>query len=96
MTAKISVPPPPADFSLPARIVPDVTVVVEHFPHIGQKIKLGWGSTELQKYLNSIIFDERGTRRGFPVHVASALLRIHHHHGKLLPEDASGWNGVVS
>jgi len=88
VTLKISIPKPPPAPTLPADIAPDVAVIREKFPRIGNKIALLWGSAELQKFLNELIFDARGDRQGFPPATAEVLLRIHRYHGNLLvPED---------
>jgi hypothetical protein len=93
MTLKISIPkalPPP---ELPAWILPDVAIIREKYPRIGEKISLLWGSIELQKYLNNLIFDERGDREGFPPSTAAAILRILKDHGKLVAvDDGDVWN----
>jgi hypothetical protein len=46
-----------------------------------------WGYVELQKYLSTIILDERGGRLGFPKPVLAALMEIHGRHAKIVPED---------
>jgi len=43
-----------------------------------------WGYDELQKYLSTIILDERGGRLGFPAPVLAALLEIHMRHAKIV------------
>jgi hypothetical protein len=97
MTLKISVPKPPPAPTLPADIAPDVAVIQEKYPRIGNRIALLWGSAELQKFLNELIFDARGDRQGFPPDAAEILLRIHRYHGKLVPEDERyAWNKVIS
>ena len=82
---------------MPADIAPDVAVIQEKFPRIGNRIALLWGSAELQKFLNELIFDARGDRQGFPPATAEVLLRIHRYHGKVVPEDdKNAWNKVIS
>ena len=88
MKLKISVPKAPLPpVELPAAVLPDVSIIRQQHPKIGDKITLLWGSAALQKYLNDLIFDERGDREGFPKSSASALLRIFKEHGKLVSED---------
>ena len=87
VTLKISVPQSRPAPALPTDIAPDVALILEHYPGIGEKIRQTWGSIELQRYLTRIIIDERGGRQGFPPPVASAMLRIYTDHSKLVPED---------
>jgi hypothetical protein len=84
---KISIPKPLPHPELPANVQPDVSLVREHYPKIGERILLLWGSAELQKYLNDLIFDERGDRAGFPTPIAVAIMRLLKEHGKLVSED---------
>jgi hypothetical protein len=63
--------------TLPADIAQEVALIQEQYPRISEKINQLWGSPELRVFLDSILFDERGDRHGFPATVASALLRIH-------------------
>lgn len=96
MTLKISIPKPPPAPVLPTEMTSDVAFILEKHPRIGNKIALMWGSVELQKYLNDIIFDARGDRQGFPPATAEVLLRIHRYHGTLVPEDDKHvWNKVI-
>src|SRR5271169_5693427 len=96
MSLKIAVPKPRPKLTFPADTAPDVLLVVDRFPRIGDKIKLMWGSVELHKYLNGIIVDERGDRQGFPPQIGTALLRIYREHSKLLPDnDNNAWNKVL-
>ena len=97
MVLKISVPKPRPAPPLPADIAPDIAVIQERFPRIGNKITLMWNSAELQKFLNELIFDARGDRQGFPPDIAEILMRIHRYHGQLIPEDDKHvWNKVIS
>jgi len=66
--------------TIPPDVAQDISVIQEQFPRISEKIVQLWGSSELRVFLDSILFDERGNRVGFPSVVASALLRIHKNH----------------
>ncbi|MGA7594463.1 MAG: hypothetical protein WCA64_04625 [Gallionella sp.] len=68
----------------PAKIAAEVLLLIEKFPHVGNRIDLLWGTVDLQDYLNTLIVDERSGRKGFPHLVAGALLRIHTEHYKLI------------
>jgi len=61
-------------------------LIQEHFPKIGEKISLMWGTVGLQDYLSKTIFDERGGRQGFPMPVVSAMMRLYEYHSSLVPE----------
>ena len=75
----------------------DISLILEHFPNIGQKINQLWGSDDLHNYLGSVIFDERGGRQGFPENIASALFRIYEGHKSLFPEKSGGdiWDVIL-
>jgi hypothetical protein len=88
MDIKISVPraPPPAP-EMPPGFPPHLSIIWEQYPRIGEKISLMWGYVELQKYLGTIILDERGGRLGFPKPVLTALLEVHGRHANMVQED---------
>lgn len=75
----------------------DISLVHELYPRIGEKLKQLWGSGELNHYLNSIIFDDRGGRQGFPEHVANALFRVYENHRSLVKETKKGdiWDVIL-
>jgi hypothetical protein len=80
-----------------AGIDEDVSLILEQYPKVGEKIQKTWGSAGLHNYLESIIFDERGGRHGFPESVVSALFRIYEGHTTLLPEIKRGdiWDVIL-
>jgi hypothetical protein len=84
---KISVPKPLPKVELPPNVQPDISLVLEHYPKIGTRISLLWGSAELHKYLNDLILDDRGDREGFPPRIAAAIMRLINEHGKLVTDD---------
>jgi len=76
----------------------DIYLMQDQYPHISEKIRqLSWGSIELQHFLTTIIFDERGGRQGFPNAIASALLRIYDAHNKLIRSTNNGdiWDHIL-
>jgi hypothetical protein len=81
----------------PEVIAHDVSLILEHHPNIGKNIKQMWGTVGLHHYLNSVIFDERGGRQGFPEDIASALFRIYEAHKSLVPEKSGGdiWDVIL-
>jgi hypothetical protein len=90
----------PKAFSSPdltKSIAQDVSTIVERYPKIGEKIKQSWGSGDLRNYLNSLIYDERGGRQGFPENIVSALFRVYESHTILYPEIKRGdiWDVIL-
>ncbi|MGA8863571.1 MAG: hypothetical protein WBM09_01070 [Gallionella sp.] len=69
---------------IPAEISAEVLLLIEKFPHVGNRIELMWGTADLQNYLNTLIVEARSGRKGFPHLVAGALLRIHTEHYKVI------------
>ena len=69
---------------IPEVIAAEVLMLIEKYPHVGNRIELLWGTVDLQDYLNTLIVDERSGRKGFPHLVAGAILRIHTEHYKLI------------
>lgn len=82
---------------MPAVLKPDLLVVLQDFPNVGEKIGRLWGTSDLQDYLRTTIFDERGGRHGFPVPVVMAMERIFENHSKLFPQgkDDPFWDGMA-
>ncbi len=54
-----------------------VSQLEQEFPRIVEQITLLWSSPiAAQEYLQSLVFDERGNRHGFPFQVASDLMML--------------------
>jgi hypothetical protein len=51
----------------------------------------------MHTYLNSILFDERGGRQGFPEAVITALFRVYEADRRLVPKASKGdiWDVVL-
>ena len=83
--------------TLPAGIAQDVSLITERHPEIGKNISRLWGSVDLQKYLNTIIFDERGGRHGFSEAIVLALFRINEGHTSLIHAARGGdvWDVIL-
>lgn len=86
MDIKMPAPNSQAAAAMPATLKPDLSLILQSFPNVGEKISALWGSTDLQDYLNKTIFDERGGRQGFPVPIVMALERVFENHSKLFPQ----------
>jgi hypothetical protein len=75
----------------------EIGLIQEHHPKIYDKITQMWGSVDLQNYLDSIIFDQRGGRHGFTDSVGAAIFKIYETHGKLFPPKKTGdvWDVIL-
>ena len=49
----------------------------EKFPRIAQTLCACWGKADCTAYLESLIYDQRGGRQGFPADVGAELLMLH-------------------
>lgn len=57
-----------------------VSALEKGFPRIVEKIVLLWGANDFSDYLNSLMIDERGDRKGFPFDVLEELMFLNHVH----------------
>jgi hypothetical protein len=82
---------------IPAYITHDVSLILDRYPNIGKQITQLWGSVDLNVYLNSLVFDERGSRHGFAEPIASALFRVYEAHRTLVPTKSRGdiWDAIL-
>ncbi len=87
MDIKISVPQARSKIVMPKGFPPHLSVIWEKYPRIGEKITLMWGYVELQEYLGTLIFDERGGRDGFAKPVLAALVEIQRRHAQVLEDN---------
>lgn len=62
---------------------PDPWPIIERaFPRIAKKIRKHWGRRALDNYLAKLVVSDRGSRRGFPLEVLSAILEVARLHGE--------------
>jgi len=54
------------------------------FPRIAATIRNLWGSAKLDRYLEQLLIDDRGSRNGFPPEVVEALLTLSRRHSERL------------
>ena len=87
MMIKIVTPKTLPPKKLPADIDLAVKMINEIYPAVGNRIEKLWGSAALQRYFNSIIIDDRGNRKGFPIYIGTVLLRMHSYHDQLVLEN---------
>jgi hypothetical protein len=85
-------------FVFPPLIANEIYLIRVRHPNIGQKIAALWGTVKMQDYLNSIIFDDRGGRHGFPETTASALFKIQEAHKILFPpgKEKDIWDIIIN
>src|SRR5689334_14559401 len=57
----------------------------ELYPRIVEKIAVLWGSPQLSKYFNELLFDDRGGRAGFPPDIMTELFRLSTFHDSTKP-----------
>jgi len=53
-----------------------VTAAIEQIPRISDRIQQLWGTPECEGYINSLVIDTRGNRKGFPEGVMEELLYL--------------------
>ncbi len=46
------------------------------YPRIVEKIEIMWGTIELDRYLNSLLIDDRGNRAGWPPGVSTTIFSL--------------------
>ena len=56
--------------------------VAQAFRRIAEGIVGVWGSDQFNNYMEKLLIDERGDRKGFPPEVAEALLRLSRMHAE--------------
>lgn len=65
------------------------------FPHIIDKILAGWGTPDLDRYLQSLMIADRPGRQGFPPEVATEIFRlamVHSELGLVQERDRGAWD----
>ncbi len=97
MIDQLSASESPPSFVFPPLIANEIYLIRVRHPNIGRKIAALWGSAQMQDYLNSIIFDDRGGRHGFPETTASALFKIQEAHKILFPpgKEKDIWDIII-
>jgi len=81
-----------------ARLPKDVRpmVLARGFPRIANRIAESWRLVaRCEEYLDTLVVDRRGHRKGFPPEVAQELSNLKGFYAELHPDNHdSGWNGV--
>jgi hypothetical protein len=84
-----------AETAAPARAkepsVSNARAAIEAYPHLLQPLCTLWGHPEFDRYVNRLLVDERGGRKGFSAEVVEELLFLaqlnHHFCPTWLPRD---------
>lgn len=69
----------------------------QRFPHVLEKLTSVWGTPAADPYLQSLMVTDRSDRQGFPMDVASEILRLSMLHDVLRPATLSvkkGWSAI--
>jgi hypothetical protein len=72
-------------------------LILRRHPHIGEKIRALWGSSQCDTFMNDLLNDTRDSaRKGFSEEVALALFRLMQEHEEEFPdkpvEERDIWN----
>lgn len=57
-----------------------VSDIERAFPHITQRLVRDWGKAAVLPYLDSLLVDSRGGRRGFPFEVLQEIMLVREVH----------------
>jgi len=81
--------------NLPAHVRP--TELAVRFPHIANKLARLWHiQDKTSAYFDELMFDRRGSRKGFPADVAFELAVLKGHHDSIVRKARSNaWNDVI-
>jgi hypothetical protein len=67
--------------------------VARQFPHIVNKLAQVWSKpTAVHKFLDSLLFDGRAGRQGFPLDVFTQLARLRSYCAKVYPKKTDAWD----
>ena len=59
-----------------------LTIVEQAFQRIAEGLVGVWGTAQFDDFMQKLLIDERGDRKGFPSEVAEALLRLSRMHAE--------------
>ena len=70
--------------------------LAQRFPRIANSIAESWRQvSRCENYLDTLVVDGRGDRRGFPLAVAMELTKLRNHYSELHPSEGSTWDLVA-
>jgi hypothetical protein len=79
--------------TLPRDIRP--TALLRRYPRIANLVATVWGDPKyLHTYLESLLTDQRGNRRGFPPDVLADLVSLQRYYETAIGNPQGGWNAV--
>ena len=79
--------------SLPQDVHP--VELVRQFPRIANRLRHLWKRVaRCEEYLDALLVDRRGTRKGFPPKIAQELEALREYHVLLYPSGRSPWDHV--
>ena len=79
--------------SLPPHVCP--IELAREFPRIANRLRYLWKQVaRCEEYLDSLLVDRRGTRKGFPEKITQELEALRQYHTSLYPSNRSVWGHV--
>jgi hypothetical protein len=79
--------------ALPYTVRP--TELAQRFPRIANSIAEVWSRVDrCEQYLDSLMVDQRGTRKGFPMAIALEVASLRSYYSELHPRAKSAWDSV--
>jgi hypothetical protein len=79
--------------SLPQEVRP--INLVENFPRIANRLRYLWKNVaRCEAYLDDLLVDRRGDRKGFPLEVSQELTALRDYYSLLHPDTNSVWSHV--
>ena len=67
--------------------------VARQFPHIVNQLAQVWTKpAEAHQFLDSLLFDERAGRQGFPLAVFAQLARLRSYYANVYPKKMDAWD----
>jgi hypothetical protein len=79
---------PPAAARVPGALAldQDYLMISKHYPHVGERIAVTWGTLDFQPCISGLLADPRIVhRQGFPEEFRAALVSIRRKHDQLFP-----------
>jgi hypothetical protein len=68
-------------------------LLARHFPRIANSIAESWRRVaRCEEYFDTLVVDDRGNRKGFPLEVARELIKLRSFYSTLHPDNRSVWD----
>ena len=61
----------------------------EQFPHIVEKIANLWGTVGMPRYFNELLFNDRGSRQGFPPEIMAEIFSVSNYYDSHKPSQTT-------